>query len=1105
MSENDDQSTQRYAFPANVEELILSGFEDVVEIGRGGFGTVYRCLQTELNRTAAVKVLTAELNEENRARFLREQRAMGTLCGHPNIVNVLQIGTTVSDRPYIVMQYHSKGSLDARIRLAGPLSLEQALRFGVEISGALETGHRRGILHRDVKPANILLTDYGDTALADFGIARIPHSFETTNGEITASPAFAAPEVLTGDPPTPSTDVYGLGATLFSALTGRAPFERRSGEQVVAQFVRMTTQLATDLREDGIPDDVSRAIEHAMSPNPQDRPSAAEFGDELRAIQRHRGLHIDEMALHVAAIHGEASERSDPTESPRSRSEMIEPAKASTRSPKARGGNLPVMLTSFVGRRKEVTDARRLLSSFRVVTLTGIGGVGKTRLALRVAYNLRRSFRDGVWLVELGELTDGSALEHTTLAALSVQDQTIKPLRDVLMQYLAARETLLVLDNCEQVVDAVADFAYTALSFCPNLRILATSREALAIDGEALLRVPPLTSPDPHRALSLKTLPRYDAMTLFADRATAAVPTFELTADNISVVAQICHRIDGLPLPIELAAARLRAMSADQILQRLNDRYALLNRGSRGAPTRQQTLQLCIDWSYELCTTLEKKLWARLSVFAGSFELDAVEQVCNQGLQQQEILDAVTSLVDKSILIRDESGVVVRFRLLETLRDYGQAKLKQSHDSPGMRRHHRDWYERLVHEAEADWGSARQQEWIARLDREWPNLREALDFCGSDSPAIGLRIVAGLHLFWITRGPYSEGRRWLERFLNEPGAPTTDRVKALYSASVLAEFQCEFSAGAEYVDEARALAAKMSDPVAVSFADYASGLLALFTGDITRAYSDLERSLKIVDDRYEHPLHVNALNMFGLVNELRGDAQRAIECYERVLDITDGSGEQVFRSYALWGMGVALWRQGDADRAEQSLRQSLLLAREMQNLRTATTCLEILAWIAASGNRDVQRAAVLMGAADGLGRSVGSVAILFPNLRGYHDEATSLVRGALDSRSFDAAHSAGLSFDFEAALNYALGTHSNSPDRTAVPSAPRLTKRETQVAELVAEGLTNRAVAARLVISLRTAQGHVEHILTKLGFTSRAQIAAWVVEQARPRDAEGQA
>src|SRR5258705_393595 len=571
--DSDPIRTQRDVVSAVVTQLRAAGFDDAYEIGRGGFGIVYRCTQVGLDRTVAIKVLTAEL-DENGDRFRREQRAMGRLTGHPNIVSVLQVGETENGYPYLVMQYHRHGSLEARIRQLGLLPLEEVLRLGVKMAGALETAHRLGIVHRDVKPGNILLTDYGEPAL----------------------------------------------------------------------------------------------------------------GAELQQVQLLRGLPVDEMARQGGA---QSPQPQAPATSAASVGRTI--------------GNLPLELTSFVGRRAELSAAKHMLSSSRLVTLTGIGGVGKTRLALRAATELATDFADGVWLVELGELRDGSLLVDVVATGLGVRDESARPLEDVLVEFVSARKLLLVLDNCEQVVDAVAKLTETLLRGCPELRIIATTREALGIGGEAVLRVAPLTFPGPEPETTLGGLPAYDAVALFAERAAAAVPGFELTNDNKATVARICSKLDGLPLAIELAAARLRALSPEQVLERLVDRYSLLTRGSRGAPTRQQTLSWSVGWSYDLCTPAEQQLWSRLSVFAGSFELEAAEDICNGDLAPEDILDLLSLLVDKSILTRTEHNGVVRFRLLETLRDYGREQILQGDRYPELRRRHTDWYRRMVSDAAADW------------------------------------------------------------------------------------------------------------------------------------------------------------------------------------------------------------------------------------------------------------------------------------------------------------------------------------------------------------------------------------------------------------------
>ncbi|BAH51914.1 protein kinase domain-containing protein [Rhodococcus opacus] len=1085
MADDDPFETQRDVDPTATAQLSADGFDDAQEIGRGGFGVVYRCSQAALDRTVAVKVLTTDLAKENRERFFREQRAMGRLTGHPNIVTVLEVGITGSGDPFLVMPYHPQGSLDARIRRHGPLSVDEVLHLGVKLAGALETAHRQGIVHRDVKPANVLLTEYGEPALTDFGIAHMSGGFETTTGIVTGSPAFTAPEVLGGASASPASDIYGLGATLFCAVTGHAAFERRSGERLVAQFVRITTEPAPDLRDQGIADDVTTVIEQAMARLPEDRPSsAAAFGEKLRDVQLRRGVPVDVMALHE-------SPNIPVPDSPDS------PRRTSLGPSANRAGNLPLELTSFVGRRHELTEAKSLLASSRLLTLTGIGGVGKTRLALRLATAMQREFADGAWLVELGEVRDPSLVIDVVATTFGLRDQTARSLREILLDFLSSRELLLILDNCEQVVDAVADLATTLLQQCPSLRIVATSREPLTIGGEVTLRVPPLTVPDPDREPSLQGLPRYDAVSLFTERATAAVPAFALTETNKTAVTRICRRLDGLPLPIELAAARLRAMSPEQILQRLSDRYALLTRGSRGAPSRQQTLRLCLDWSYELCTGQEQRAWEQLSVFAGSFELDAAEQVCGAGGEAQDLLDAVASLVDKSILTREDQGTTVRYRLLETLRDYGREKAQQTGDYANLRRRHRDWYHELAHTAEAEFIGPRQLEWLSRFNRDQPNLRDAMEFCLDEGDVEeGLQIATVASLLWGTRGLLSETRRWLDRFLSSPNlAPTLVTFKALYADCLVAEQQRDHQRGVALVEQARALADRVPDPLVHAILDHADGVCGIFSGDLARASSGFERALPVLREaQREMVIHVETLTLLGLTYELLdADPRRAVECYEEALAITERHGESVYRAYALWVMAVAQWRQGERRRATELLEEGLRLSRLVDDPVGCANCLEALAWIA--GGTHPKRAAMLMGASEAIGHAVGSPAVFVPDLLVHHDECERVVRRMLTEKDYQDARQQGRKMDLDAAVSYALGER---PQKVTAPSGSvKLTKREQQVAELIAEGLTNKAIAARLVIAQRTAQGHVERILAKLGFTSRAQVASWVVEERR--------
>ncbi|MGY4099349.1 protein kinase domain-containing protein [Nocardia sp. R16R-3T] len=1089
MTDLDPFATQRDASGSVVAELAAAGFDDAAEIGRGGFGAVYRCTQASLDRIVAVKVLTADLDEENQARFFREQRAAGRLTGHPNIVNVLQVGATDNGRPFIVMPYYPQGSLDQRIRHDGPLTLEEVLRLGVKMAGALDTAHHSGVLHRDVKPGNILFTDYGEPALTDFGIARIAGGFVTATGSVTGTPAFTAPEVVSGKSPSRAADVYSLGATLFAALTGHAAFERRGGEQLVAQFVRITEEPVPDPREHGISDDVSTIIEQAMSDDPDSRPSAMQLGEQLQASQLRRGFLVDEMAVHTT--YGAEHAGMPPGGGKSSWKErMLHEGYRSSPMPSGRTGRLPLELTSFVDRRTEQTEAKNKLSTSRLVTLTGIGGVGKTRLAVRVANNVQRDFPDGVTFVELGELQDESLLASVVASALDLQDRSARLLHEALVEFLAPRKQLLVLDNCEHMVIAVAQLAESLLRVCPELRILATSREPIGLSGESVLTILPLAVPDPDRWP--RGLASNDAIVLFADRAAAAVAGFEITEDNKVTIARICQRLDGLPLLIELATARLPVMSPEQILQRLSDRYGLLTRGSRNAPSRQQTLRMCIDWSYDLCTSVEQRVWAGLSVFAGSFELEAAQYVCGERLSAEDILEATASLVDKSILTREELQTTVRFRMLETVRDYGLEKAEEAGEYLELRRRHRDWYERLVLSADADWISPRELAWITEFSQELPNLRQALEHCIADSPEIGIRIATALFPFWHSHGSFSEGRRWLDRFLacQMGQEAVADRAAALGLGVYMAGIQGDVDAMAGPMCEGRALVRQTTAPIPHAHIDLGEGLLALFRGNPSAARPYLERAEQVFAE-WRHINLLLTLTFLGLTYALLDNAEMSIKCYERGLAITEERGESYFRSYLLWVLAIVVWRRGEYARATRLLQQALQVSRSIADRLNAILSLQTLAWIAAD-QQDVERATVLTGAASQLGKSVGSPFVLFPDLLAYQDECERKSRQKMSEKSFAAARRKGAALSFEAAVAYALGERA-AP--TPISDAGcNLTKREREVAELIADGLTNREIAARLVISPRTAERHVEHLLTKLQFTSRAQIAVWVRE-----------
>jgi predicted ATPase/DNA-binding CsgD family transcriptional regulator len=779
-----------------------------------------------------------------------------------------------------------------------------------------------------------------------------------------------------------------------------------------------------------------------------------------------------------------------------------------------KAGNLPGELSSFVGRRGELGAVKRLLGESRLVTLTGVGGTGKTRLALRVATEVRRAFGDGVWFVDLIELhepgspaqevQDPDMLAYLVATVLGLREQGSRPpLLSWLAEELADRRMLLVLDNCEHLIPASAILARTLLRGCPGLRVLATSREPLAVAGEVLFPVPPLPAPDPGGQPALAEVSRSEAVMLFLTRARAAVPDFGLTEDNHLAVAELCHRLDGLPLAIELAAVRMRALTPQQVLARLADRFAVLGHGGHSAPERQQTLRACVDWSFDLCSKPERILWARLSVFAGGFELDAVEDVCaDDVLPAEDLLGLVAGLVGKSVIDRAQrDGAQARYRMLETIRDHGRHQLIEAADHPVMRRRHRDWCERLVTQAGAEWVSDRQAYWYTRLIQEHPNLRAAVEFCLAEpgESQAALRIAVSLPaLYWWSRGSFSEGVGWLERALVQAPAPTALRAGALLRAAYLASWQDDVATVRRLLEEGQSLADRLGDAPALALAAFVGTNTALHRSDLTGRIEAAELGLTILSTAQEPDLalRLSLLLTLGGYAVVTGDHDRSRRTFQEVVDITEPRGESMCRSTAYWGLGLVAWHASEDAEAWRCAVKAIRIERKMgrQDRYITALSVELLAWIAV-GRRRYHDAAVLLGVVDTLVTESGTP--LAAMLTADHDACEQEARDMLDDASFTTAFRNGQNLRYDDALAYALEerrlpTPPPSKDEDVVTP---LTRREREIADLVAEGLSNKEIAGRLVISQRTAEGHVERILTKLGFSSRAQVAVWVAER----------
>jgi predicted ATPase/class 3 adenylate cyclase/DNA-binding CsgD family transcriptional regulator len=608
------------------------------------------------------------------------------------------------------------------------------------------------------------------------------------------------------------------------------------------------------------------------------------------------------------------------------------------RSLDALPNNLPVRLTSFIGREAEIAGLKELLAENRLVTLTGAGGVGKTRLALQAAADLLDGHPDGVWWVDLARITDAGLVPNAVAAALAVKEVPRQPLVETLKNDLRAKRTLILLDNCEHVVAACAELTDALLHACPSLSILATSREPLGVEGEAPWRVPSLTLPDEKAPSSLESLSQYEAVRLFIERAIAVRPNFQVTNENAPAVAQICHRLDGIPLAMELAAARTRMMTPEQIVEGLMDRFHLLTGGVRTVLPRQQTLRASVDWSYNLLGEDERGLLRRLSVFVGSFTLDAAEEVGSaDGSERQEVLELLSRLVDRSLVqVEEAADAEARYRLLETIRQYGRDRLAESGpdgvaEEAAVRTRHLDFYVALAERAEPEMEGAGLMTWLERLDLELGNLRAALDWSAHAGEADkGLRLASAVRLFWVTHGDISEGRGRLAVALSPSDGDPLLRANALCAASFVQLNYGDVAAirafGGEALRIARGLSDKRTSGRALNMLGWASMLL-----DPASAPALYEEAIELCRETDDAWWLADALIGFGFLQWQAGDLALARPRFEEALSIARPAGNRRGVETSLGLSGFVLVLLGELSEAEAAFQESLVIARELRD------------------------------------------------------------------------------------------------------------------------------------------------------------------------------
>lgn len=847
-----------------------------------------------------------------------------------------------------------------------------------------------------------------------------------------------------------------------------------------------------------------------------------------------------------------------------------------------RPGNLPAEPNSFVGRERDLGDLKLLLSTVRALTLCGPGGIGKTRLATRLGWQLADEFADDVWLVELADTADPLLAARQVATVLGIGEETDRSAAATLVDALRGRQMLLILDTCEHLVDGIADLVRQLIAGCPQLRLLATSREPLRVRGETVWRVPPLSLPAAAGLTggvqpdAVAAIAEHEAVRLFVDRAAAVRPGFALTRENCAQVVQLCRTLDGVPLAIELAAARIRALSVDQIAGRIDDRFRLLASGDRTAPARQQTLQAAVDWSFELLTADEQVLLRRLAVFAG-WSLEMAEQVCAGGqIGVEHVLELLAALIDKSLVaLEDEVSGHARYRLLDTIREYASVRLAGSGEEEDLRRRHRDY---LLHLVEDVSGQAFVRDVLPwpeqvlayhRVAAEQANLRAALTYCLESADAeIGLRLCSTLRSTWVVYGDVAEGLVWFGRFLDlDAWVPAAVRARALMFGAELAFEHEDYYLAAQRA--AFALAMDSACPaVCPAGALRILALISLRAGQADQSLAQANAAVAAARqyaDEWEEGLALAAL---AAILARRGQLADAQLSFEAALErFTGNNGWGV--AHALTGLGTLARARNDNAAARDHFRNALELFRQLGARTEIARCLAGIGWVSlASGDVPAATASLAeslelsmatgqrLGVARGLEafaalavvQGADTIAVRLEGASTVLREAVGPVRSAAAQarleRLIASAHQRlgqsateslvadGRRLSMHEAVRYALSFARNSgpasvdhPAGAASPAAgpiagqqvarqrangqrnageggpgaiipaSGLTARELEIANLIARGLSNRAIAAELVISPATAARHVANILSKLGVNSRAQIAAWTVRQ----------
>ncbi len=884
----------------------FGNYEILQRLGAGGMGEVYRARDTRLEREVAIKTLSLEISSQPDAlsRFEREARSACAL-NHPNIVTIYELGLVDGTR-YIAMELVSGETMRGMLA-SGPIPFRVAVAMAAQVADALAKAHEVGIVHRDLKPENLMVSGDGTVKVLDFGLAKL-HAVNpagaseasttiTERGAVVGTIGYMSPEQATGKDVDFRSDQFSLGSVLYEMVTGVPAFRKKSHAETVAAILRDEPHRAgTKMLQ--LPPPFLWIVERCLAKDPKQRYASTR-----------------DLARDLAAVRDRIAEA---------------PAAVSELHP----NNLPVQRTAFIGRETEAAALRRLLAreEVRLVTLIGPGGIGKTRLALQVAGEIAGQFPNGVCFVALSAVSEPSLIASAIAQAMGLRETDNQSPLERLKEYLGGlgQPMLLLLDNFEHLVSS-APVVAQLLTAGPKLKLLITSQAPLHVYGEHEIPVPALALPDPKSMPSLEALSRLPAIALFVERARAVKHEFALSKENVAAVAAICARLDGLPLAIELAAARIKLLSPPAMLARLESRMNLLTGGARDLPSRQQTLRGTVDWSYGLLNAAEQKLFRRLSVFTGSCTLEGVEAVCDtKGDLGVDVLDGMASMVDKSLV--EQADAETRFVMLSTLREYALERLSESADESATRRAHAAYYLVLAEEGSEDSVAAR--EWLDRFELEHDNFRAALDYLiKTEDVDWGLRLGAALFRFWETGEHLAEGRDAIARLLALTGTDERPKLRArlLFAAAVLAGEQGDYESAKRLFEESLDTCIALNDSRGIAVALNALAVNARDRGDFAVASVLFERSLAIWKDLGDSADIARALSNLANVMKLQSEYARAASLYDETLAMFAKAGDDAGVAWTLNYQGDVAREKGDLIAARSYCEQSLSAFRRLRD------------------------------------------------------------------------------------------------------------------------------------------------------------------------------